>query len=160
VTRLIGAFALVWLVAGAVAVARAPAPLPRPSAAGALPILAGCFLVPTVCAWLGAEAARLRRTPRLLDPRLRRRLAPAALGLALGAASLAVASVALVYAPDQAPDAAVTGASSLLVCFLAVLPLPRVRAGVCIACGYDLAGATPDQRGRCPECGADVMRIA
>lgn len=159
-TRLLPAFALVWVIASAVAVVDARASAPGYATAAAAPILVATLLVPIVCAWLACEVARFRRPRRIFDPRAGRALTLFVLGLALGVLSFAVASVAIAFARNALPDAAVTAASAFVVCLVGVLTLRRARPGACARCAYDLSGATPAQGGLCPECGADVMRIA
>ncbi len=110
------------------------------------------FGLPTLVTFVVADAVRLVRPKWTLDHRARRGLNAVAAGLmagVVGAAAMSVVLASTVTLPVVLVLIACPAASTLL----AVLPMRKLRAGWCVACGYDLRAATVRGGGCCPECG-------
>jgi len=119
------------------------------------------LLLPPACGYAGARLGLLLRARRLFDRRMRGGvLGRGVLGAGAGALAALGTGALLIVADRWAPDWALVAGAATACGFLSILPLPRVRAGACFFCGYDLsAPAAPGQPGfgLCPECGADCM---
>lgn len=89
---------------------------------------------------------------RAFDPRAGMFLGPIVAGLIASVVAVVATAIALPLVRERAPDSLVISVAAACSACLVVPILPRVRKGLCIRCGYDLA-ATGDGA-RCPECGA------
>ncbi len=117
--------------------------------------------LPVAAGWFAADLLERRRPRRIFDSRIRRPMAPIALGVLAGIVGvlLSGAAFAVMQAlgvnwsglPTDYMDAAIVGAAAAVSAASTVLLLRRARPRTCIYCGYDLSGAIS---GRCSECGA------
>jgi hypothetical protein len=110
------------------------------------------FALPTLVTFVVADAVRLARPKWTLDGRARRRVWAAASGLLAGCLGAVGISVMLAATRDV-PAALVFIACPAVSTLAAVAPMKRLRAGWCVACGYDLRAATVRTGTQCPECG-------
>jgi hypothetical protein len=113
--------------------------------------------VPVLAAWLAAECLNSGKRARRVLERLPECLT---LGIIAGAIGAAWSVLALVLLDTALPDALLTGAGATAGAVIVVALLPRVKAGTCLRCGYDLSGATAASGGKCTECGWNSMECA
>lgn len=128
--------------------------------------------VPVCTACLTTEVVLYVLPKRLFHRGVRAPVRRVALGLVAGVVGAALGGVSYVYlgysgdvySPYSAArpwfESALLGGGAAAGALLVLLPLPRVRRGRCVRCGYDLAAMTPRAAGKCAECGCDVMTEA
>lgn len=110
-------------------------------------------LTPALFAWLMAWFIQLR-SPRIFL--MSGRGMPALIrGLLAGGISLVLTAggIVVIRGPDF-PDILILVLSSSVATCLIVLLSPRIRAGLCARCRYDIRASL--EFGRCPECGLTI----
>lgn len=110
-------------------------------------------LVPMLASWLCAEAFRLIRRPRLLEPGVGGFVNRLLAGAVIGLLTLPLAAALLVLYENHVSDWLLTAGAAALATVAVLMFARRVKTGRCIACEYDLAGVTTATQGLCPECG-------
>lgn len=142
-------FMILFATAWAVLLAWAMAQKPWWAEAGYETVVAAKVLaLPVAAAWVTVEVmARLRR-PRAMHAGVAASVRLVMSGLVSGIVSVLVTATVLAVTPAASWDwlvvvGAVIGSSAAAVWFM-----PRVRAGSCVHCGYEVQGLA-----RCPECG-------
>jgi len=114
-------------------------------------LVASLFVLPVATAWIALDALHRVRPRRWLDVRVRRRARLLTAGAGSSLLAIVCTTVGLVWAEEYAPAWSIMPGCAALATCATFLLMPRVRAGRCIQCGYDVrdGGAA----GRCPECG-------
>lgn len=126
-----------------------------------LSVLLSGWLVPTMTTWIVAEITHALTPRRVFDRRLFMPVRRVVLGLLSGVIGSVLGVIVMALLDNSAiPDAALTAAAAAVATVLVILPIDRVRKGVCVYCGYSLAGATPAAGGVCSECGQSTMAPA
>lgn len=143
--RFMISFAAAWSVPLAWAVAQKP----WWAEAGYEAIVAAKLLaLPVAAAWVTVEVmARLRR-PRAMHAGVTASARLVVTGFFAGIVSVLATATVLAVVPATGWDWLVVAGAAIGASAAAVWFMPRVRAGSCVHCGYDVQSLA-----RCPECG-------
>lgn len=142
-------FMILFATAWAVLLAWAMAQKPWWAEAGYETVVAAKVLaLPVAAAWVTVEVmARLRR-PRAMHAGVAASVRLVMSGLMSGIVSVLATAIVLAVVPAEGWDWIVVAITTAGTSACAVLFMPRVRAGSCVHCGYEVRDLA-----RCPECG-------
>ncbi len=111
-------------------------------------VAAKLLALPVAAAWVAVEVLSRVRRPRAMHAEVSAWGRLMMSGVAAGGLSVLATATVLAAVPAEGWDWLVVAGAAVSATACAVILMPRVRAGACVHCGYEVQDLA-----RCPECG-------